>query len=257
MGEGLRAMASWGRSWGISWGMVAVVMGLSYVRMKRGATGQPSQHPTNQRRARSDSSEVRARLLEAARRCVAEQGIAGATSREITERAGANLASITYYFGSKDELLADALFDDLEARISPALAPLDRDGPAAERMLATVQLLLAELDRSRSELGVHVEALVHATRDPVYGRRAEVLLGRLRDRLAALLTELRAEGVVPAWVDPVAMSSLIVATAHGIVLQAQLDPGGPDPTAMSSQFALLLLASGGASGGGAMAPPRP
>lgn len=187
---------------------------------------------------------MRSRLLDAARGCVAERGIAGATSREITERAGANLASITYYFGSKDELLADALFDDLERRITPALAPLDEDGPPTERMLRTVQLLLAELDRSRSELGVHVEALVHATRDPVYGRRAAALLGRLRERLAALLHELRAEGVVPGWVDPAAMASLIMATAHGVVLQAQLDPDGPDHTAMSSQFALLLLASG-------------
>lgn len=209
------------------------------------ATGQSSQ-----RRARGGGEEVRARLREAARGCVAERGIAGATSREITERAGVNLASITYYYGSKDELLADALFDDLESRITPALAPLDGAGPAAERMLATVQLLLAELDRSRSELGVHIEALVHATRDPVYGQRAAALLGRLRDRLAALLAELQGSGVVPAWVDPAPMASLIMATAHGIVLQAQLDPEGPDHAAMSAQFALLLLASGGGSDGG-------
>lgn len=198
---------------------------------------------------------MRDRLLDAARRCVAEHGIAGATSREITDLAGANLASITYYFGSKDALLADALFADLEARITPALAPLDEPGPATDQMLAAVGLLMAELDRSRGDLGIYLDALVHATRDPVYAARAAALLDRLRDRLAELLVELRRTGVVPAWVDPPAMASLVVAAAHGIVLQGQLDPEGPDHSAMASQFALLLLASAAPGGGGSPSSP--
>jgi len=196
-----------------------------------------------QRRARSGDSATRAALLDAARRCVAERGLAGATSREITAAAGANLAAITYWFGSKDDLVAEALFEELDARVAPALAELEGDGPPAARMAAAVQRLMVELERSRDQLGAHVEALVLATRDPVYGRRARALHRRITRRLAALIVDLQGAGSVPPWVDPVAMSSLILATAHGIVLQALLDPRGPRPPEMAGQFASLLLAS--------------
>lgn len=44
------------------------------------------------------------RLLEAAAGLFAERGFHGSTSRDIAERAGANLASANYHFGSKEAL---------------------------------------------------------------------------------------------------------------------------------------------------------
>jgi AcrR family transcriptional regulator len=40
------------------------------------------------------------RLLRAARSCIAEQGFATTSSRDIARAAGANVASINYHFGS-------------------------------------------------------------------------------------------------------------------------------------------------------------
>ena len=51
-------------------------------------------------------SDVRERLLDAAERVFAEQGVANASVRDITGAAGANVASINYYFGSREALLA-------------------------------------------------------------------------------------------------------------------------------------------------------
>jgi AcrR family transcriptional regulator len=48
--------------------------------------------------------ETRWRLLQAATEVFAELGYRAATTREISRRAGANLASIHYYFGDKAEL---------------------------------------------------------------------------------------------------------------------------------------------------------
>ena len=81
---------------------------------KRHAAGEPS-----------SGTSTRQDLLDAARECVRTHGLAGTTSREITTTAGANLAAITYHFGSKDELIAEALFGELERRIQPALAMLE------------------------------------------------------------------------------------------------------------------------------------
>ena len=46
------------------------------------------------------------RLLEAAEDLLLTQGQAATTLRDITDRAGANVASVSYHFGSKDALLS-------------------------------------------------------------------------------------------------------------------------------------------------------
>lgn len=58
---------------------------------------------------RTASEQTRARLLEAAREVFSQRGFQGATVREICRRADANGAAVNYHFGSKDELLAEAL----------------------------------------------------------------------------------------------------------------------------------------------------
>ena len=56
-------------------------------------------------------TDTRQRLLDATRRCISAKGLAATTSRDITAEAAANLAAITYHFGSKDELVAEALLE--------------------------------------------------------------------------------------------------------------------------------------------------
>ena len=155
--------------------------------------------------------------------------------------AGANLGAITYHFGSKDDLLAEALFGEIERRVTPALEILDHEGEPAELMLEAVRRLLEEFERSKRDTLVYLEALLLATRDARYRRSALALYRSIRSKLAALITELTERGTVPRWVDAEAMSSLILSVANGIALQTRLDPTGADHTAMAGQFALLLL----------------
>ncbi len=48
-------------------------------------------------------------LLDGALRCISERDYSEVTTREIAAAAGANVASISYHFGSKDALIAEAL----------------------------------------------------------------------------------------------------------------------------------------------------
>ena len=55
-------------------------------------------------------------IIEATLQCIRESGVQDVTVREITERASVNTAAINYYFGSKEQLIRDALeqhFDNL------------------------------------------------------------------------------------------------------------------------------------------------
>ncbi len=199
---------------------------------------------SNQRRSKSHrATGTRDDLLRAARDVVRDQGLAGATSRDITAAAGANLAAITYHFGSKEDLVAQALFDELRRRLEPALHLLARDGDQVTVMLTAIQQLTADFEASRRDAPVYLEALVAATRPGPYAKTARMLLQKIRRLLRAQMAELVEQGVTPAWLDPDAMSALIIAVANGLVLQVSVDPRGPSHEAIAGQFASLLLSA--------------
>lgn len=60
--------------------------------------------PKRMEKALDDPSSPPGRILQVAEDIFAEQGYKAATTREIAKRAGVNIATIHYYWGSKDEL---------------------------------------------------------------------------------------------------------------------------------------------------------
>lgn len=187
--------------------------------------------------------DTRQNLLDATRRCVRHRGLARTTSRGITTEAEANLAAITYHFGSKDELVAEALLAGLREWLDPALARLaDADDPATG-MLTAVQTLITTFEAHRDDAPAHLEALVQAPRLPALHDGVLTLWAELQGRLAVQLSDMRAAGLLPDWIDPAPMAALLVAVANGVVLQATVDPDGVPVDAMAAQFAGLLLAA--------------
>ncbi len=196
-----------------------------------------------QRRAVADGGATRAQLIEAARAIIAADGVAAATSRRITEVAGANLAAITYWFGSKESLVHAALRAEVEDLVQPALDQLESDAPPAQRVASAVTGMLSTFADKRDRSTVYLTALLESTRQSGHHRSSDDVVRRIRQRLASVNGELKDGGSVPAWVDPDAMAALIVATCNGIVLQSALEPEGPTPEAMAGQLTLLLLAA--------------
>jgi AcrR family transcriptional regulator len=94
------------------------------------------------------------KILDAAESSFAEHGFAATSLRDITTKAGVNLASVNYHFGSKEALLASVL--------------KRRFGPVNEARLALLTQL--EADSAR---GPSVEGLVHALLAPVFQQRCE------------------------------------------------------------------------------------
>ena len=87
-----------------------------------------------------DGPDVRAKLLDAAVRLFAEQGVAGTTVAEIAQRAGVTSAMVHYYFKTKDQLL---------------------DAVVAEKLVGEfIAFVAGELDRGQPEPLALVEHLV-------------------------------------------------------------------------------------------------
>lgn len=185
------------------------------------------------------------RLLEATQRCIARHGLSGTTSRDITAEAGANLAAITYHFGSKDQLVAEALLDSLRRWLAPTIAVLDGDGDPAARTLVAVRTLTDTFADHRDEAPAYLQAIIEAPRIRPLHDGLVALWSDLRHLLIRDMEAMRAAGELAAWVDPHAMSALLVAVANGVIAQVTVDPDGPGLEAMAAQFAALLLTARG------------
>ncbi len=61
------------------------------------------------RKVETESDSTRSRLLDAAGEIFADHGFAATTIQMISQRAGANIASVNYYFGSKENLYHEVL----------------------------------------------------------------------------------------------------------------------------------------------------
>lgn len=77
----------------------------------RGGAGRPDARPV---------------ILAAARAHFAEHGLQGSSLRRITQKAGVNLALISYHFGSKQKLFESVLADCVERLNKPRLDALDK-----------------------------------------------------------------------------------------------------------------------------------
>lgn len=187
--------------------------------------------------------DTRQRLVEATRECLRRGGLAATTSRGIADAAGANLGAITYYFESKDQLVAAALLDGLRRWLAPAIDVLGGAGEPAERTMAAIQTLLTTFEHHRRDAPLYLEALLQAPRIEALQLELLALWEELRGLLTEQMREMQADGLLPSWVQADAMASLLIAVANGLVMQVTIDPDGSDLTAMSSQFGLLLLAA--------------
>ncbi|MDP4505136.1 TetR/AcrR family transcriptional regulator [Nonomuraea turcica] len=117
--------------------------------------GPASHHATGQARGR----RRRAALLAAAVDLLTDGGFAAVTHRAVAERAHLPLAATTYYFASRDQLLAEAFAQLVTTELDTTRAWI------ADHGLLGLPAQVAAADRTR-QLGLW-ELYVHAGRDPV------------------------------------------------------------------------------------------
>jgi AcrR family transcriptional regulator len=120
-------------------------------------------------------------ILEAVVTCIEKYGIDKVTTRKIALEAGTNIASINYYFRSKDELLAETLSVTIKHMMEDVFAAIDDVQQPFETMLAGVIFYL--LDGSRQFPGI---SRAHLYRAVVQGDRESIsaqVMVKVFDRL--------------------------------------------------------------------------
>jgi AcrR family transcriptional regulator len=158
-------------------------------------------------------------LVEGALRCLERLPPERVTVRAIAAESGANLASIAYHFGSKDELVTEAAIlgldrwlDDIEARLSGL-----ESVPAGDRLRRAVAAMEATGTGREGVARTFVACLARAPHDE---RVRELLAGgfaRTRPELARVLGFGSGRGAEDA-------AGLVLSLFHGLLLQRALSP---------------------------------
>ncbi len=92
---------------------------------------------------------TREKLIEAAGEIFAEKGLHGASIRDITQRAGANIAAVNYHFHDKFELYALVLRQAHAGLAAIMNRPLRADTPAGRIRELLSAILMAAFDPAR------------------------------------------------------------------------------------------------------------
>jgi len=157
---------------------------------------------------RKTSTVTRARVLHAAEQCFADHGYNGVSLRQITRRAGVNLAAVNYHFSSKRELWLEVMrqrTELLSAGRLQMLAEVKAATPAGqpvpvEKLCEAFLLPIARvLCTGRGSNVVLAKIIARAFTDPRplrdehRRRNLDHVLGRFREELGASLPGLPAD----------------------------------------------------------------
>lgn len=173
----------------------------------------------------------RAALVEAAAALLRDEGFDAVRHRAVAERAGLPLAATTYYFGSRDELLAAAfelLADRQLASSRRATAGVGGDTAAA----TLVAIVLGAPSPERPALLTFYERFVAAGRHP----SLQQTVRRWDDTVRALLAD-----ALPRLGYEPSLAPLVLAVVDGATVAA-LAEGEPDPAAAANALLGQVLA---------------
>lgn len=130
-------------------------------------------------------------LLAGARRVIEERGVAKATARDIATEAGVSLAAIGYHFGSKEQLITEALIDALGTGIGDGMDELIREGSGLPLPAAFAHLwngMPAIFENNRGSLLASLENTLRIVRDPDSGAQMRGAVDGAFDDIAGQFT---------------------------------------------------------------------
>jgi AcrR family transcriptional regulator len=167
----------------------------------------------------TDPGDARQRILEAAVRRIAQEGIDGVRIARIAMDARVSAALVHYHFASRDALLAEAIDYSYEkAGDTRTIDPATVEGAPA-RLAAMIEQCLPLPGPQRDDWLLWVELWLRAARSPELRPTAARLYERMHEWFAGEITAgIEAGELTPA--DPGRTADLIVALLDGFGVRA-------------------------------------
>jgi AcrR family transcriptional regulator len=179
-------------------------------------------------KASSRREETRDRIIAAAGAVFAERGFRGTTVRQITARAGVNLAAVNYYFRDKSELYLCVLKE--AKRHLHFISVEEIPGDAEERLRGFIDRFVHRLlDPQRPFWHARVLTQEMSNPSPALGVVVRELTGPLYRRVSSLIAEIVDRRASAAELDLLTLSifgqSIFYVCSRPVVEQLALDLG--------------------------------
>jgi AcrR family transcriptional regulator len=187
---------------------------------------------------------ARERILDAAVRRIAREGIDDVRIARIATDAGVSPSLVHYHFDSRDALLAEALEHSYERAGDVRIGDADEGAPAAERLRAMIDQCLPAPGPLEDDFILWVELWLRAARRPELRATSARLYGRMHDWFRDALAEAdgRGELAVP---DPDASADHVLALCDGYGIRVLCgDPAMPRERARDAVWRALAAELG-------------
>jgi len=190
-------------------------------------------------RAGSTKEKRRQELVEAAFNLIAENGFEGLRTRDVADEVGVNIATLHYYFPTKESLIRGVV-EYAMARFRSTLAPHGSPSDQLRNYLRAVRKLLAEEPALGSVMG---ELAVRSARDKSIAAIMTEMYDVWHVTTRGLLRRAVKEGQLRPELDSDGTAALIVATLTAMTLPTMT--GAPRTDQALRQLEKWLGISGG------------
>jgi AcrR family transcriptional regulator len=190
----------------------------------------------------AQAASTRARILDSARRVLAEEGLERFTTRRVAALAGVSHGMVHYHFTDKRELALALLVHARRDWIEPLEELVDGPG-TAEKRLRDVIAWIAE-PATIETMRVHQALFVLALQDEAVRARLAAEFARWRAPFVVLFEQIAAERGLDGY-DAMRVGETFAVAADALVQQQVLDPSVPTATMLRATSEQLIASGNG------------
>jgi AcrR family transcriptional regulator len=170
------------------------------------------------------SGEKAQRIIDAMRRSVAKRGTTGSTFDHVSREAGVSRGLLHYYFGTKEQLLVEAVRRDGELRIERLEQRLATAKTADDFIDLMAQNLQETIREDPDFLTLVFELFTLSRRNEDIAVEYAALIRRTREQVAGMLASAQDEGVLHLHAEPEAIAEVLFALGDGFALRMLSEP---------------------------------
>lgn len=180
---------------------------------------------------------TREAIREAAKAQFSTQGYEATTSRQIAQEAGVALGTLFVHFPSKQAILADILYEDIETAVSTAFSTLPTHEPTVKQLRHIANVLYSNYLK---QAGLSRVLLQHSVFQGGEKADFDTQIGTFINAITQILQQGQQQGTVAAQKGGATMAEAFVA-AYFFVLMGLLRSEQPDLGEALNQLEALTM----------------
>jgi AcrR family transcriptional regulator len=158
------------------------------------------------------------------RRSVARRGTAGSTFDHVSREAGVSRGLLHYYFGTKEQLLVEAVRRDCELRLELLERQLSTAQTADDFIDLMAQNLQLTIREDPDFLTLVYELFTLSQRNEDIAVEYAGLMRRTREQVAGMLAVAHREGILRLHAEPEAVAEILFSLGDGLALRMLSEP---------------------------------